>query len=97
MGPPIGGGGGPCCSAIIGGGPGGSGGPGGPALMIQAKAIAAMVPAAPISAPATPTPTTIGVEWRRGSRGGWAAGGGAGGWVSMSSFVVMAPEGRSWN
>ncbi|OBF98431.1 hypothetical protein A5773_09230 [Mycobacterium sp. 852014-52450_SCH5900713] len=96
MGPPIGGGGGPCCSAIIGGGPGGSGGPGGPALMIQAKAIAAMVPAAPISAPATPTPTTTPVEWRRGSLGGRAAGG-TGVWASMSSFVVMAPDGRSRN
>lgn len=30
--------------------------------MIQAKAIAAMVPTAPISAPATPAPTTTPVE-----------------------------------
>ncbi len=63
--------------------------------MIQAKAIAAMVPTAPISAPATPAPTTTPVEWRRG--GGGSMGGAGGGVVSISSFVVMAPDGRSRN
>ncbi|BBN48793.1 hypothetical protein MOKP4_17540 [Mycobacterium avium subsp. hominissuis] len=56
--------------------------------MIQAKAMAATVPTAPSSAPATPAPITTPVEWRRS--GGWcAAGGGAGVVVLMSSFVVM--------
>jgi hypothetical protein len=63
MGPAIGGGGGPWNggAANPGGGPGG-GGAGGPTLTIQANAIAAMVPKAPSSAPATPAPITTPVE-----------------------------------
>lgn len=58
--------------------------------MSQAKATAAMVPNAPISAPATPAPTTTAVEWRRGSGGRETVEGGAGGLVSMWSSVVMS-------
>jgi hypothetical protein len=65
-GPSIGGGNGawPNGGASIGGDPGGNCGPGGP-LTIQAKAIAAIVPTAPMNNPARPVPITKPVEWRR--------------------------------